>query len=125
MREAAVLPSGTALVAVAVNVFALLLLVAHRLHCTKNPSSSAILYKSLKQLQISKSSTESELISLKEAVQNIILCAELMQELDKTLKLFPITVRQDNASAISLVNNPVVNRQGRSKFINRALFSGQ
>ena len=84
--------------------------------------SAAILYKSLKQQQISKSSTESELISLKEAVQNIILYAELMQELDKTLKLFPITIRQDNASAISLVTNPVVNRQGWSKFINRALF---
>ena len=84
--------------------------------------SAAILYKSLKQKQIAKSSTESELIALKEAVQNILVCAELMMELDKTLNLFPITVYQDNESAIRLVTTPVINRQGRSKFINRSLF---
>ena len=84
--------------------------------------SAAILYKSLKQKTVTKSSTESELVALKEAVQNILNCAELMMELDKTVNLYPIIVYQDNESAIRLVNQPVVNRQGRSKFINRSLF---
>ena len=84
--------------------------------------SAAILYKSLKQKQISGSSTESELISLKEAVQNILLCANLFKELDKELDIFPVVIFQDNESAIRLVTQEVVNRQGRSKFINRSLF---
>ena len=45
-----------------------------------------------------------------------------MMELDKILNLYPVIVYQDNESAIRLVNLPVVNRQGRSKFINRSLF---
>ena len=84
--------------------------------------SAAILCKSLKQKQVTKSSTESELVALKEAVQHILICAELMMEIDKSSELFPIVIHQDNASAIRLINQPVVNRQGRSKFINRALF---
>ena len=43
-------------------------------------------------------------------------------ELDKTVNLYPIIVYQDNESAIRMVTQPVVNRQGRSKFINRSLF---
>ena len=84
--------------------------------------SAAILYKSLKQKQISGSSTEAELISLKEAVQNIVWCAKLVEELDNELDIFPVVIYQDNASAIRLVTQEVVNRQGRSKFINRSLF---
>ena len=84
--------------------------------------SAAILYKSLKQKTVSKSSTESELVALKEAVQQILNCAELMMEIDKSVNLYPIIVYQDNESAIRLVNQPVVNRQGRSKFVNRSLF---
>ena len=72
---------------------------------------------------MSKSSTESELIALKEAVQNIILCAELIRELDNNnSEIFPVIVKQDNESAIRLANQPAINRQGRSKFINRSLF---
>lgn len=84
--------------------------------------SAAILYKSLKQKTVTKSSTESELVSLKEAVQQILICAELLMELDTTINLYPIIVYQDNESAIRMVTQPVVNRQGRSKFINRSLF---
>ena len=58
--------------------------------------SAAILYKSLKQKTVTKSSTESELVSLKEAVQQILICAELLMELDTTINLYPIIVYQDN-----------------------------
>ena len=84
--------------------------------------SAAILFKSLRQKTVTKSSTESELVSLKEAVQQILICAELLMEVDKTVNLYPIIVHQDNESAIRMVTQPVVNRQGRSKFINRSLF---
>ena len=56
-------------------------------------------------------------MALKEAV---LICAELMMELDKSLNLFPIVVHQDNESAIRLVNQPVVNRQGHYKFMIRS-----
>ena len=41
--------------------------------------SAAILYKSIKQLTVSKSSTEAELISLKEAVMHILWVAQICQ----------------------------------------------
>ena len=84
--------------------------------------SAAILYKSIKQLTVSNSSTEAELISLKEAVMHILWAARMCQELDPELNIYPITIYNDNKSLISLVNQPIVNRQGRSKFINRSMF---
>ena len=55
-------------------------------------------------------------------MQNIVWCANLFQELDNELDIFPVVIYQDNASAIRLVTQEVVNRQGRSKFINRSFF---
>ena len=46
----------------------------------------------------------------------------MCQELDPELNIYPITIYNDNKSLISLVNQPIVNRQGRSKFINRSMF---
>ena len=45
-----------------------------------------------------------------------------MEELLPGVKVRPVKVFNDNTSMISLAKQPIVNRQGRSKFMNRALF---
>jgi len=83
--------------------------------------SAALLWKSMKQIAVTDSSCESELTAIKEAVKHILWCGYLMEELH-IKSVFPIEIYQDNTSAISMINKPSANRQGRSKFINRALF---
>ena len=75
----------------------------------------------MKQIAVTDSSCESELTAIKEAVKHILWCGYLMEELHIE-SIFPIEIYQDNTSAISMINKPSANRQGRSKFINRALF---
>ena len=53
---------------------------------------------------------------------HILWAARMCQELDPELDTYPITIYNDNKSLITLVNQPIVNRQGRSKFINRSMF---
>jgi hypothetical protein len=84
--------------------------------------SAAILAKSLKQKTVSTSSTQSELICLNEAVLHIMWLEGILSELLPGIKIRPIKVFNDNTSMISLAKQPIVNRQGRSKFMNRALF---
>jgi hypothetical protein len=84
--------------------------------------SAAILAKSLKQKTVSSSSTQAELISLNEAVLHVMWIEGILSELLPGVKIKPIKVFNDNTSMISLAKQPVVNRQGRSKFMNRALF---
>jgi len=84
--------------------------------------SAAILAKSLKQKVVTNSSTGAELVCLNEAVLHILYIADILKELLPTVKVYPIKIYNDNKSMITLVKQPVVNRQGRSKFMNRALF---
>ena len=84
--------------------------------------SACILAKSLMQKVVSNSSTQAELICLNEAVLHILYIADILKELLPGIKVFPIKIHNDNQSMITLVKQPVVNRQGRSKFMNRALF---
>jgi len=84
--------------------------------------SAAILAKSLKQQTVSGSSTQAELISLNEGVLHVMWLEGILSELLPGVQIKPIKVYNDNTSMISLAKQPVVNRQGRSKFMNRALF---
>ena len=84
--------------------------------------SAAILAKSLKQQTVSGSSTQAELISLNEGVLHVMWLEGILSELLPGVQIKPIKVYNDNTSMISLAKQPIVNRQGRSKFMNRALF---
>ena len=84
--------------------------------------SAAILAKSLKQKTVSSSSTQSELISLNEGILHILWIADTLAQLLPGVQIYPIKIFNDNQPMITLVKQPVVNRQGRSKFMSRALF---
>jgi hypothetical protein len=84
--------------------------------------SAAVLTKSLKQKVVTGSSTQSELVSLNEGVLHILWIANILLDLLPDVPVYPIKIYNDNQSMITLVKRPVVNRQGRSKFMNRALF---
>ena len=84
--------------------------------------SAAILAKSLKQKIVSSSSTQSELICLNEGILHILWLAGTLTQLLPGVQIYPIKIFNDNQPMITLVKQPVVNRQGRSKFMSRALF---
>ena len=84
--------------------------------------SAAIFAKSLKQRIVSTSSTQSKLISLNEAALHIVWLERILEELLPGLKVRPAKVFNENTSMISLAKQPLVNRQGRSKFMTRTLF---
>jgi hypothetical protein len=84
--------------------------------------SAAVLTKSMCQKTVSGSSTHAELIGFNEGVLHILWLAGIIMNLVPGLKIHPIKIYNDNQSMITLVKQPIVNRQGRSKFINRALF---
>ena len=85
-------------------------------------TSAAVLAKSLKQKVVTGSSTQSELVSLNEGVMHILWIANILLDVLPDVPVYPIKIYNDNQSMITLVKRPVVNRQGRSKFMNRALF---
>ena len=84
--------------------------------------SAAVLAKSMSQKVVSGSSTHAELIGLNEGVLHILWMVEIIKELVRGINIHPIKIYNDNQSMITLVKQPIVNRQGRSKFMNRALF---
>ena len=85
-------------------------------------TSAAVLAKSLKQKVVTSSSTQSELVGLNEGLLHILWIANILLDLLPNVPIYPIKIYNDNQSMITLVKRPVVNRQGRSKFMNRALF---
>jgi hypothetical protein len=81
-----------------------------------------VLAKSMSHKVVSGSSTHAELIGLNEGVLHILWLIEIIKEMVRGINIHPIKIYNDNQSMITLVKQPIVNRQGRSKFMNRALF---
>jgi hypothetical protein len=87
-------------------------------------TSAAIACKSIKQRSVAHSSMEAELIALHDMLRHILWIRDVADELDlRDDKSKPVSIQQDNIPAISAVTTDIGSMQGRSKFIDRRLFS--
>ena len=86
--------------------------------------SAAIACKSIKQRSVAHSSMEAELIALHDMLRHILWVRDIADELGiRKIKSEPIQIAQDNVPAISAVTSDLGSMQGKSKFIDRRLFS--
>ena len=86
--------------------------------------SAAVACKSIKQRSVAHSSMEAELIALHDMLRHILWVRDIANELDiRKNKSDPIKIAQDNVPAINAVTSDMGSLQGRSKFIDRRLFT--
>jgi hypothetical protein len=86
--------------------------------------SAAIACKSIKQRSVAHSSMEAELIALHDMLRHILWVRDVADELNiRKKKSDPIRIAQDNVPAINAVTSDMGSLQGRSKFIDRRLFT--
>jgi hypothetical protein len=86
--------------------------------------SAAIACKSIKQRSVAHSSMEAELIALHDMLRHILWVRDIADELHiRKNKIEPIRIGQDNVPAINAVTSDMGSLQGRSKFIDRRLFT--
>ena len=86
--------------------------------------SAAIACKSIKQRSVAHSSMEAELIALHDMLRHILWVRDVADELYiRKKKSDPIKIAQDNIPAINAVTSDMGSLQGRSKFIDRRLFT--
>ena len=80
--------------------------------------------KSINQRSVAHSSMEAELIALHDMLRHILWIRDVADELDlRDDKSKPVSIQQDNIPAIRAVTTDIGSMQGRSKFIDRRLFS--
>lgn len=86
--------------------------------------SAAIACKSIKQRSVAHSSMEAELIALHDMLRHILWVRDVADELNMRKKSsHPIRIAQDNIPAINAVTSDLGSLQGKSKFIDRRLFT--
>ena len=66
---------------------------------------------------------EAELIALHDVLRHILWVRDVADELNIRKKSDPIKIAQDNVPAINAVTSNIGSLQGRSKFIDRRLFT--
>ena len=66
---------------------------------------------------------EAELIALHDMLRHILWVRDVADELNIRKKSDPIKIAQDNVPAINAVTSDIGSLQGRSKFIDRLLFT--
>ena len=79
-------------------------------------NTAAIIVKSHKQVTVSASSTEAELIAGHEATRNLIWAKDIITFLDNTYDNKPVILHQDNKSAVCIIKYKYTNKN--SRFIN-------
>ena len=87
-------------------------------------TSAAIACKSIKQRSVAHSSMEAELIALHDMLRHILWIRDVVDELGlRDDKSKPVSIQQDNMPAISAVTSDLGSMIGRSKYIDRRLFT--
>ena len=87
-------------------------------------TSAAIACKSIKQRSVAHSSMEAELIALHDMLRHILWIRDVVDELGlRDDKSKPVSIQQDNMPAISAVTSDLGSMLGRSKYIDRRLFT--
>ena len=87
-------------------------------------TSAAIACKSIKQRSVAHSSMEAELIAMHDMLRHILWIRDVVDELDlRDDKSKPVSIQQDNMPAISAVTSDLGSMLGRSKYIDRRLFT--